>query len=136
MKIIRVLTKLVLKQYSIGAWLGSIRSVFSNAQFYMGMVNFGMIAILAYDGTVGKQLKVWFPWLNFWLYFLAFVVGYLLLMLFEWKIVTPSIMTMSNEQGYKHKSLLRRDLECIKRNLKVLMKNSGLEYKESLSEDN
>ena len=108
------LKNLFLKQYNTGPFIGASRALFSSAQSYMSMINFGMVAALAYEGNVGKTLLAWFPWLNFWVYITVFVVGYLLLMLFEWKIVTPSVMTMGNQQGYKHQNLLRRDIEELK----------------------
>lgn len=111
---------ILLKQYNTGRWIGAARQLFSSTQFYLAFVNFGMIAALAFEGGIGDQLKVWFPWLTFGLYLLFFVIGFLFLALFEWKIVFPSNVSLSNWLNYEHNSPIRKDFERVLALLKQL----------------
>ena len=117
----------ILAQYQVGTWLGGIRSIFTQAQFYLGMVQFGMVAVLAYDGSIGHQLKIWMPWISFWWYASVLVVAYLCLMAFEWKVVYPSIVALSNQQVYKHDNPMVADLQQIKRDIDLIKRELKIE---------
>ncbi len=103
----------LLKQYSIGPWLGAFKDLVSRTMFYMMPVNLFMLAATTYHVTARDFIWQYAPWVNFWMFFGVLLFAILCAMVIEYKVIFPSSVIFSNAQGYKHGNLLRRDLDII-----------------------
>lgn len=86
-------------QYSLGAWVGAVKTQFSRAQFYTSLfpLAFSMIA-------ARSQLLEWFPWLPFPVIIAAVILVYLMLMLLDYIFVLKPEIEFGTAQGLKHKN--------------------------------
>ena len=103
----------ILRQYSIGPWLGAFKDLINRTMFYMTPINLFMLAATTYYVTARDFIWQYAPWVNFWMFFATFVFAGFCAMVIEYKVIFPSSITFSNVQGYKHGNLLRRDLDVI-----------------------
>lgn len=110
----------ILKQYSIGPWLGAFKDLFSRTMFYMTPVNLFMLAATTYHVTAHDYIAQFAPWINFWMFFGGLVFVGACAMVIEYKVIFPSSVTFSNTMGYKHGNLIRRDLDTIMGEIKKL----------------
>ena len=115
----------ILKQYAIGPWLGALKDLVSRTMFYMTPLNLFMLAATTYHVTARDFLWQYAPWINFWVFLSGLIVVALVALVIEYKIVFPSSVYFSNIQGYKHGSLVRRDLETIISALKQIDSRLG-----------
>ena len=105
--------RLVSRQYNLGLKLGAFRILIANVMFYVSMVNFVMISMVAYNTTLREELQPYAPWFNFPVFVGVMVCGILLAMVVEFKFVMPSVVTFNNSQWYKHQNPAREDLKLI-----------------------
>ena len=110
----------ILKQYSIGPWLGALKDLLGRTVFYMTPINLFMLAATTYHVTARDFIWQFAPWVNFWMFFAALLFAALCAIVIEYKIVFPSSIFFSNLQGYKHGNLIRRDLETIMHEIKKI----------------
>ncbi len=110
----------VLKQYTIGPWLGGLKDLSSRTVFYMTPINLFMLAATTYHVTARDFIWQFAPWVNFWMFFSGLVLIVIGAMVIEYKVIFPSSVFFSNIQGYKHGNLIRRDLETIIREIKKI----------------
>ena len=110
----------VLKQYSIGPWLGALKDLLSRTMFYMTPLNLFMLAATTYRVTAHDYIAQFAPWINFWLFFGGLVFVGVCAMVIEYKVIFPSSVTFSNPMGYKPGNLLRRDLDVIMEEIRRL----------------
>lgn len=105
------LIELVFRQYDIGSWFGAFKYTFSNAAVYLSLFNTAMIVPIAYV-----------TWLSPWLIGMgvSFPFGYLLALLFlgivvllllQYKLLTPSDFSFWSEQWWKHDNPMKIKLE-------------------------
>jgi hypothetical protein len=125
---------IIFKQYNTGTWIGWIQSLYTQVQGDYGAINFLLIAVMAWGSNVGANVRLILPWFNFPLYILSFVIGGFALMLLRWKFVYPSIVLLSNQQGYVHGSPIKADFEDVKKEL-VDMRKEISELKELLAKE-
>lgn len=118
----------LLKQHNVGLMIGRIKDVVIRTNSYGGMVSYFMIFVMAYHTTLRDTLLVWFPWLSFQVYLLVLGIGYLLLMVLEYKFGTPSSIAYFNQQLWEHDSPTKQELKEIKERLSAIekgQKNKG-----------
>jgi hypothetical protein len=114
------LNRHILRQYTIGPWLGAFKDLLGRTVFYMTPINLFMLAATTYHVTAKDFIWQFAPWVNFWMFFAALVLAAVCAMVFEYKVVFPSSVFFSNLQGYKHGNLIRRDLETIMQEIKKI----------------
>ena len=114
------------KQYKASGKIGGAKDLLMRTLFYVSIINFILIAITAYHTTLRDTLLSWFPWLNFPIFLGILVVGLLLLMVLEYKIVLPSSWAFSNRQQYEHQNLIRKQLDKIEETLSEIQKKQGV----------
>lgn len=136
---------LILKQRKPVLWVGAGRDMMMRAQSYYGIMNASMILITMY--TVREEsFKSFVPWLTLPIFFGTVIVLMMALMLFDYKMVYPSQIAFHQHEAYKHRSLIRRDLdndrkenkrrfEETEKNLRKLMEHFDLEYEIVMRED-
>ncbi len=113
MRIVNRLTK----QSKANQWLGQAFAIYGACAIYQSIVNAILLAATFYNTTGRTEIIRIFSWINFWVYFIALVMGQIAMMIFHWKFIQPSIFAAYNSQGYKHDNPIRLDLEKIKRKL-------------------
>jgi len=105
------LLSLIFRQYDIGQWWGGFRHTVSNATMYITMFNTALLVPMAY--------VTWFqPWtedigiqIPFTLFLLIIFIGGVLLLLFEYKVFTPSTFNFWTDQWWKHNNPMKRKID-------------------------
>ncbi len=102
----------MIKQCVAPVWIGAVKAQFGRAQFYAN------IAILIFSMIGARtQLLSWFPWLNFGLLLLLFVLLYCLIMVLDYVFILPSEMVYLNHQGLMHKN---RAMDVLDEGIEIL----------------
>jgi hypothetical protein len=79
-------------------------------QSYYAIVNISLLLVTTY--TVREAtIKAHLPWFNFWILLVALGVMVGVVALIDYKWVFPSQMAHHQHMAYKHRNLIRRDLE-------------------------
>jgi len=107
----------IFQQYDIGSWWGAAKSTFSNAAIYMSIFNTTMIIPMAYVTWISPWLQSFNISIPFWIFGITVMVGGIAVMLFEYKVSTPSIYSFSNEQFWKHDNPIRNKLNNIEKRM-------------------
>lgn len=104
-----------LQQYNLGEWLGAAITQASNAQFYNGLIQYGLVAVAA-----TAQIQKWFPWVTFPMLLATLLLLFVLIMILDFKFVTPARWTFTNRQAWKHESPIKDDTNAIKARLDIM----------------
>jgi len=112
-------------QYKVSGKIGGLKDLLGRTLFYVSIINFILITVTAYSTTLRDTLQMWFPWLNFPIFLGILVVGLLLAMILEYKIVLPSAWAFTNKQQYEHQSLIRKQLDGIEKTLSEIQEKQG-----------
>ena len=114
-----VLSKIVKQKY-IGKQWGIIALSAGQLAIFVGILNLLLNSVAAFDkialwlGEMGISI-------NFWIFFSVIILGLLVVLLLLFKFALPSFWSVFNEQFYQHNSLLRNDIELLKKaNEKIL----------------
>lgn len=102
------LIKFIFKQYDIGKWWGAFRNTVSNSTMYITFFNTAMLVPMAYVTWVQ-------PWtaeylgiqITFGIFCLFIFICGIFLLLFEYKIFTPSTFSFWNNQWWKHNNPIK-----------------------------
>lgn len=114
--------KRFLKQENTGQWWGGFKAIISSASSYASWASMAMQAITLY--FVSKSgISIWI----FIIVIIVFVIG---IMIFEWKVTIPSAVRFTNSQAYKHDNPIRKDIEKILKQNKLIMDKLGIDSKE------
>ena len=114
------------KQYKISGKIGGFKDLLMRTLFYVSIINFMLIAVTAYHTTLRDTLQAWFSWLSFPIFLGILVVGLLLMMILEYKIVLPSTWVFMNKQQYEHQNLIREQLDKIEKTLGEIQRKQGI----------
>lgn len=108
--------------------IGSIIQLYTATQLYQGIVNTFLLIATAYNTTFRAWLTMYFPWMQFWMFIGAIVIGQGLMMWLHWKFVLPSVVASSNRWSWTHQNPQRAHFKVIEENLARLMLERGLVY--------
>jgi len=100
----------LLQQSRPRLWLGASRDMMQRAQSYYGLMNALMMLITVYtvrEVTIHKYL----PWMNFVVFLSIIITVLLLILILDYKLVYPSQIAFHQHEAYKHRNLIRRDLD-------------------------
>ncbi len=98
------------KQSKPRLWLGAIRDMIQRGQSYYGMFN--VFVGLATLYTVREALiRSYVPWINFFILLGIIAIMQIIIIIIDYKFIYPSQIAFHQHEAYKHRSLLRRDLE-------------------------
>lgn len=107
----------LLKQYKI-PWVGGAKETLAQAAFYISMINFVLIAATAYNTTIKDWIvTAEMEWLSFPLFIGGITFMVLLVMVFEYKYIVPSLFAFRGQQMFEHESVVIDKLEAIERRL-------------------
>lgn len=94
--------------------LGAMVSLVSYTAFWISLMNFVLVSLIAYNTTIKTIVWEFAPWFNFWWYLAFIAVVVLIIMVIEYKVIIPSRQRFLSGQEYAHESPIRRDLESLK----------------------
>jgi len=81
-------------------WIGEFKETLAQAAFWFSLSNFIMIAATFYFTTLRHIV----PWLELWMFITTAFVAILVILVVEYKFITPSIWAFRGEQmDLKHK---------------------------------
>jgi hypothetical protein len=105
------LLSLLFKQYDIGPWWGAAKSTIGSAALYLTMFNTVMLVPMAYVTWVNPwflEQGIIFP---FWMFIVILFFGGIAVLLFEYKLFTPSGFNFWSEQFWKHSNPMKDKME-------------------------
>jgi hypothetical protein len=109
----------LLKQSKI-PFIGEMKEVFSSSFVYISCVNFVLMGITAYSTTLKPYFdSIGWTWFNLFVFFPVMILFVATMMFLEYKFVMKSVYEFRNRQEYKHESLIRKDLDEIKKKLGI-----------------
>jgi hypothetical protein len=108
---VQLIKHLILGQRII-PYIGAVKNLLASIMFYVGMLNFVMIAAMFYRTF----------WLELWIFIAIIAVIIIIAMIIEYKFVIPSTYSFGNTQGYIHNSPLVADLQKALKKLEELEK--------------
>lgn len=116
-------------------WWGKFRFMYNHAVFYVGAIQLVLIAAVAYNTTVQPWVAQYLGWnIYFWQYCVALVAILVTGMVLEFSFGVPALISVSNEQTYKHNNPIRADLASVMQKqaelegkLNKIMKQMGIE---------
>lgn len=100
-------------QITTGTFLGGIKSLTAGAMFYISMISFSLSMIIAYDTSIKQRIDI-----PFWIFFVVMAILVIILVIFEYVIMLPSLIAFNNEQTCKHPNPIMNELAEIKKLLK------------------
>lgn len=109
--------KLIPKQRRVGKFIGGLKELFARISFYISIINFIQVTVMAYYTTIRNVSDI-----SFTLYLLILAILILAVMIFEYTIVMPSQIAFLNWQVYTHDNPIRRDLEKVMAKLEEIEK--------------
>ncbi|KKN75155.1 hypothetical protein LCGC14_0383140 [marine sediment metagenome] len=92
-------TRVLLKQYDMGTWLGTLKNVFGKAMAYQTPINVLIQAttLFAVITLRPKQFGWLIGWLELWMFLVFLACMLLFFMLFVWKVELPSSFYYGNQ---------------------------------------
>lgn len=111
----QILRKLI-RQHRPRLWLGAARDMLSRAQTYYALLNLPLLLVTAY--TVREAtIKKYVPWFTLPMFFGILLVGIIIVIIIDYKIVYPSVIAFHQHEAWKHRSLARKNLDKQRRRL-------------------
>lgn len=107
----------VLKQYNVGK-VGAFIHVLYLTMPLFGALSYTMSAVTMYTVLL-PYIKPIVPWLSAPLFFGTCIILCGTMLFCFYKFVYPSYMTFQNRQEYSHNSLIKQDLDKIKKKLGI-----------------
>ena len=81
-------------------WIGEFKETLAQAAFWFSLANFVMISATFYFTT----LRYILPWLKLWLFITMAFAAIIVILIIEYKFITPSIWAFRGEQmDLRHK---------------------------------
>jgi len=101
----------LLKQSSPKLWLGAIQDLMQRTRLYYGLLVMPLLLVTVY--TVREpMIQKYLPWLTLPVFLGVAVVGMFVVAVVDYKLVKPSVIAFHQHEAYKHRNLIRRDLEA------------------------
>lgn len=106
-------------------YIGPVKALLASTMFYIGIVQFLLIAVTSYQVSVSPWATQHLPWLTLWIFLGLLLVFVLITLVIEYKFVLPSIYAFGNSQGYVHNSPLVADMQKALRELEEIKAKLG-----------
>jgi len=109
------------RQYNLGNLPGAFIYLYGNASGVIGILSTFMGA-----GTFFMVFVLHFiPTAQVWQFYILLALMFPIIMILVYMFVTPSVIAISNLQGWKHENPWREDLKQIKADQKLLKEQLG-----------
>lgn len=119
----------LLKQSKPRLWLGGIRDMMQRLQSYQGLLN-GLLLLATVYTVREKTIIKHLPWMTFAIFVGVIAVGMIIIGIVDYKLVHPSQIAYQQHEAYKHRSLLRKDLETAnERQQKIVKRQEDMDKK-------
>ncbi len=106
----------LLKQHKV-PWVGGLKEMLAQTAFYVSMINFVLIAVVAYSTTLRVFILDWIPWFKLWMFLGGLVIIVLVVMVLEYKYIAPSLYSFRSKQMFEHESKITDALKRIEGHL-------------------
>lgn len=100
--------------------LGAVVSLISYTAFWISLMNFVLVSLIAYNTTIKVFILEFLPWFNFFWYLVCIACVVVVVMIIEYKIIIPSRHRFSSSQEYAHDSPIQKDFEMMKRDFDIV----------------
>ena len=94
-------------------WVGGAKEMLAQTVFYVSMINFVLIAVIAYNSTLREFIIDWMPWFKLWMFLGGLVALVLVAMVLEYKYIAPSLYSFRSKQMFEHESKITDALKRI-----------------------
>ncbi len=110
----------LLKQSKPKLWLGGLRDMIQRTQAYYAMINAGLLLITTY--TVREAtIHEYAPWMT-WPVILGIIALMMLtILIVDYKWVYPSQIAFHQHEAFKHRSMIRQQLDGIEKKVDILL---------------
>ncbi len=123
----------VLKQSAPRLWLGALRDMIQRTQSYYSIINISLLLIATYT-LREATIKKYFPDFNFFWLLAILAVFVIVVALLDYKFVYPSQIAFHQHEAWKHRSMVRKDTEAMKSQIRSLRRDVKVLRGEDLSE--
>lgn len=98
------------KQSKPKLWVGGARDMMQRVQSYYGQIN-ALMALATLYTVREATIQKYAPWASFLVVVGIGFVIMVVLVIVDYKLVYPSQIAFHQHEAYKHRNLIRRDLE-------------------------
>ncbi len=127
LKVDMYMLKRVFKQHKV-PWVGGLKEMLAQTVFYIAMINFVLIAIVAYNSTLREFILDWIPGFKLWMFLAVLIAFVLTAMVVEYKYIAPSLYSFRSKQMFGHKSEVT---DALKR-IEAKLNEDGISREESV----
>lgn len=116
LKVDMFMLKRIFKQHKV-PWVGGLKEMLAQTVFYIAMINFVLIAVIAYNSTLREFILDWIPWFKLWMFLVVLIAFVFVAMVLEYKYIAPSLYSFRSKQMFEHKSEITDALKRIEAKL-------------------
>ena len=115
----RIIAKLA-KQRNMSPHIGAVINIYQTTAIMYAPLTLIGVATTLYGLWGAKLIREYLPWFTVWHLLSCMVLFILVMMVFFYKIIIPSIVAFTVQQTYKHRNPMAADLQNIIRNQKAM----------------
>lgn len=112
--------KFLFKQYNTGSYIGAYIDLYTRTGVIISVLSLLMLSGTFWNTGAAEFIHQYIPWFTFWQFLLALAFVLHAVMLIFWKVVLPSVMSHSNQQGWKHNNPSRVEFERLHEHIRQL----------------
>ena len=115
----QILAKLA-KQRNMSPHIGAVINIYQTTAIMYAPLTLIGVATTLYGLWGAELIKEYLPWFTVWHLLGCMVAFILVMMVFFYKIIIPSIVAFTVQQTYKHRNPMAKDLQNILKNQKAM----------------
>ena len=115
----RIMARLA-KQRNMSAHIGAVINIYQTTAIMYAPLTLIGVATTLYGLWGAKLIREYLPWFTVWHLLSCMVLFILVMMVFFYKIIIPSIVAFTVQQTYKHRNPMAADLQNIIKNQKAM----------------
>jgi len=119
----RKLASNIFRQHNVGVWWGGFKNVATSVMAYVTFLNLIFVAPVAYAMVVDPWLTEQGVTLPFSVFMGLLFLGIVLIFVLEFKVSIPSTYYFWNEQWWRHKNPMRKEMGNLKKQVKEIRKD-------------
>ncbi len=113
-------------QMNMSPFIGSLINVYSSTAIVFTPLTFLGVATTLYGLWGADAIQAWLPWFTFGHLIGVLVIFVLVLMVFFYKVIIPSMYAFQMQQQYKHRNPLVTDMQKVLDGQKKLNERLGV----------
>ncbi len=112
-------------QMNTSPFIGSLINVYSSTAIVFTPLTFLGVATTLYGLWGADAIQAWLPWFTFGHLIGVLVIFVLVLMVFFYKVIIPSMYAFQMQQQYKHRNPLVTDMQAVLEGQEKLSRRLG-----------